>query len=177
MDLQDFNVDTLYFEAPATPDIDDLLAQASLAYGKGGAESHLLRAYALAPEHLSVLVGLYRFYFYQHRYQEALFIAQQLLQVVAPRIGFPDHWRNVRTLHLEQGVMLSIGFVRFYLLALKAAAYVQLRLGAFQEGKDMLRKIVELDSADRLGAKHLLAMLDNNSADVIPFPGKASKEA
>lgn len=177
MDLQDFNVDTLYFEESQNPDVDQLLSKAAAQYGTPSAETCLLQAYQLAPGNLSVLVGLYRFYFYQHRYEDALFVAQQLLTCVAPRIDFPDNWRNLRTSHLAQGVMISIGFVRFYLLALKATGYVQLRLGEFQEGGDMLRKVIEMDAADRLGAKLLIDMLDRNSADIIPFPVKASKEA
>ncbi len=177
MDLQDFNVDTLYFEDTPNAVVEQLLAQAAERYATGDAESVLLQAYQRAPENLSVLVGLYRFYFYQHRYDDALFIAQQLLACVAPRIDFPSSWRNLRNSHLAQGVMISIGFVRFYLLALKAAGYIQLRLGDFQEGGDMLRKVIEMDAADRLGAKILIEMLDRNSAEVIQFPLKVSKEA
>lgn len=177
MDLQDFNVDTLYFENDHNNIINTLLSKAAAAYASGDAERFLLQAYRLAPTHLSVLVGLYRYYFYQHRYEDALHVAEQLLSAVAPRIEFPEHWRQLQTDHLGQGVMISIGFVRFYLLVLKAAAYVQLRLGNFQEGVDMLRKVTELDSADRLGAKILLDILNQNSAEVLHFPVMALKEA
>jgi hypothetical protein len=46
--------------------------------------------------------------------------------------------------------------VRFYLLALKGAAYLELRLGKEDNAVLRLKKILELDSEDRLGAKVLL---------------------
>jgi hypothetical protein len=46
--------------------------------------------------------------------------------------------------------------VRFYLLALKGAAYLNFRMGKIDEGVRMLNKVIELDSNDRLGAKALM---------------------
>lgn len=178
MDLQDFNVDTLYCEDLAATPIEQLLLEAEVQYANGSdrAESLLLKAFQLAPESLTVLIGLYRYYFYQHRHDEALFIAMQLLDCVAPRIHFPAAWRNLRDIHLAQGVMISFSFVRFYLLALKAAGSLQLQLGQHQEGLDMLRKVITMDSADRLGTRHLLNTLERVSAEIIPFPIPATKE-
>jgi hypothetical protein len=99
-----------------------------------------------------------------------LFISLQLLDCVAPRINFPSAWRNLRDIHLAQGVMISFSFVRFYLLSLKAAGYLNLRLGHLEEGVDMLSKGIAMDNADRLGARQLLATLERPSADIIPFP-------
>lgn len=177
MDLQDFNVDTLYCEVLTATPVEQLLLEAEIQYANGSdrAEPLLLKAFQLAPESLTVLIGLYRYYFYQHRHDEALFIAMQLLDCVAPRINFPAAWRNLRDIHLAQGVMISFSFVRLYLLALKAAGYLQLRLGHYQEGLDMLRKVIAMDSADRLGARQLLNTVDRQSAEIIPFP--APKEA
>ena len=46
--------------------------------------------------------------------------------------------------------------VRFYLLALKGAGELNLRLGNMDLGIQMLEKVVELDSEDRLGVTALL---------------------
>ena len=71
MDLLDFSDCELYFDVPMPAAAEQLLAQASAEYGDPSAETALLRAHLLAPENLTVLVGLYRYYFYQHRLDDA----------------------------------------------------------------------------------------------------------
>jgi hypothetical protein len=44
-------------------------------------------------------------------------------------------------------------------MVLKATGYVNLRLGYFDIGQAMLKKLVELDSHDRMGGKALLDVL------------------
>lgn len=156
MDLQNFEGQLLYFDLNHSEEITQLLNVAAHAYGDGDAEPYLLKAYALAPENLTVLVALYRFYYYQHRYQDALDIAFQAMKAVAPSIGFPADWLNLAFNHLANGVLVSFTLVRFYLLALKGAGYLNLRMGNIADGVFMLKKVVEFDSKDRLGAKGLL---------------------
>lgn len=156
MDLQDFEAQLLYFDLSVAPEVTQLIKQGAEAYAEGDAEPYLQRAYAIAPDNLSVLVALYRFYYYQHRYQEALTIAYKAMAVVAPGIYFPEHWSQLTFNHLSYGVLQSFTMVRFYLLALKGAAYLNLRLGNIEEGVIMLNKVAEYDSNDRLGAKSLL---------------------
>lgn len=167
MDLQDFNGEMLYFDQPEPPRIGELLLAASQHYGLGQAEGFLLEAYAIAPQNLSVLVGLYRFYYYQHRYADALRIADLAMNVVAPQIEFPEHWSELNMNSLGLGVLHSMALVRFYLLALKGAGYLNLRIGQFETGLRMLQKVRSLDEADRLGTKVLLDVLAENTADVI----------
>ncbi|NNM52880.1 MAG: hypothetical protein HKM02_11775 [Pseudomonadales bacterium] len=169
MDLLDFESEALYFDEPMPEKIKYLLNQAADSYAQHGAEPFLLEANRLAPDSLSVLVGLYRYYFYQHDHAHALVVAHQVMRVVAPRISFPMHWRDVDEYALGRGVMTSISLVRFYLLSLKAAGYINLRLARFDEGKDMLSKVVSLDESDRLGARSLLDYLDSRQAEIIPF--------
>ena len=92
----------------------------------------------------------------QHRLPEAIDVAFQVMRGVAPTIGFPDNWEKLKFEHLAYGVMESFTRVRYYLLALKGAAYMNLRIGNIAEGVRMLNKVVENDSNDRLGAKALL---------------------
>ena len=75
MDLLDFSDCKLYFEDALPAEAERLIAQAASEYGEAGAELSLLRAHMIAPENLMVLVGLYRYYFYQHRLDDALVVA------------------------------------------------------------------------------------------------------
>ncbi len=156
MDLQDFEGQSLYFDKPMSAEVEQLIQRASEAYAEGRAEPLLLKAFALSPENLTVLVALYRFYYYQHRYPEAIDIADHVMLVVAPGITFPDHWEDISSANLANGLMRSFTQVRFYLLALKGAAYLYLRSGQVEKGVRMLNKVIELDSRDRLGAGALL---------------------
>jgi len=172
MDLQDFCSDMLYFDEPLSLPVELLLQRAANAYGEGNAEPLLLKAYANAPENLSVLVGLYRFYYYQHRYLQALETASRVMAVVAPRIEFPECWQDITQNHIANGVMVSIGLVRFYLFALKAAGYISLRMNNYEGGIAMLEKVVAMDAADRLGAQQLLDIMGAHKAEVVPFPSR-----
>ncbi len=167
MDLLDFEQAELYFDEPLAPDVARLIVAAADNYGSDEAESLLLRANLMAPQHLMVLVALYRYYFYQHRLEDALLVGESTLAVVGRRLDFPESWRYLNEANLGEGVMRSMGLVRFYLLVLKATGYINLRLGNLTTGQAMLEKLVELDSHDRMGGKALLDVLyqrlDNDS--------------
>lgn len=156
MDLMDFDQAALYFDEAVDPRVESLIAEAGQAYGDEAAEPLLHKAYFLAPEALLVLVALYRFYFYQHRLEDALTVADRAMAIAGRRLGFPDQWSKLHPEVLGQAVLKSMGLLRFYLHVLKAAGYINLRLDRFQTGKAMLEKLIELDSHDRLGAKALL---------------------
>ena len=156
MDLMDFDKAGLYFDEPVAPEVQDLLAAAAGAYGDPEAETLLHKAYFLAPEALVVLVGLYRYYFYQHRLDDALIVADRAMRIVGRRLGFPDEWTRLHPNFLGQAVMRSMGLLRFYLSVLKATGYINLRLGRMEQGRAQLEKLVELDSHDRFGGKALL---------------------
>ena len=171
MDLQNFTNDMLYFDEPLSPVLEGLLQRAADEYGPD-AEPILMEAFELAPTNLSVLVGLYRYYYYQHRYHDAIYIAHRVMKVVGGKIEFPERWQDVSMVDVINGTNHSFGLVRFYLFALKAAGYLNLRLGNFAEGKSMITKVVAMDTADRLGARLLLDILGAHTADVIPFTAK-----
>ena len=160
MDLLDFDQTELYFDEPLALDVVHLIEAAADAYGSDEAESYLLRANLLAPQHLTVLVALYRYYFYQHRLEDALLVAESALAVVGRRLEFPDSWGDLREANVGAGVMRSMGLVRFYLMVLKAAGYIHLRLGNREVGRAMLEKLVQLDSHDRIGGKALLEVMN-----------------
>ena len=165
MDLLDFDQAELYFDEPLARDVARLLVEAADKYGSEEAESLLLRANLMAPQHLMVLVALYRYYFYQHRLEDALLVAESALAVAGRRLEFPESWLYLREVNVGAGVMRSMGLVRFYLMVFKAAGYINLRLGNLKAGQAMLEKLVELDSHDRMGGKALLDVILNQTMD------------
>ena len=160
MDLLDFSDCKLYFEDALPAEAERLIAQAASEYGEAGAELSLLRALLLAPENLSVLVGLYRYYFYQHRLEDALVVAERAMQLSGRELGLPTDWRLLDETRLGSAAANSFGLLRFYLLALKAASVVLLRLGQISESRARLIKVAGLDSRDQLGAGKLLEVVD-----------------
>ena len=159
LDLLDIGDEGLYFDEPSSAEVDALILRAAGLYGEAEADQCLLRAYFLAPEQLSVLVALYRYFFYQHRLQDALRVAERALAVTARRLRLPAGWEALSTASVDDVVLASMGLLRFLLLALKGSAVILLRLGELDEADRRLRKIRELDHADVLGVEPLLAIL------------------
>jgi tetratricopeptide (TPR) repeat protein len=156
IDLLEFDGEDLYFDEVLDDEAKRCLDKASEHYGTDKAETALMRAYFLEPEHPMVLVALYRFYYYQHRLKESLMVAERVLKVIGQRLEFPKDWRDLTEMGLGSGVMISMTLIRFYMLALKGAGFLELRLGEYPSAMQRLEKVVELDSKDRLGAKALL---------------------
>lgn len=160
MDLLDFSDCKLYFEDALPAEAERLIAQAASEYGDPAAELSLLRAHLLAPENLSVLVGLYRYYFYQHRLEDALVVAERAMQLSGRHLGLPADWNLIDETRLGSAAKNSFGLLRFYLLALKAASVVLLRLGQISASRARLIKLAGLDSRDQLGAGKLLEVVN-----------------
>jgi tetratricopeptide (TPR) repeat protein len=158
VDLLEFESEDLYFDEEIDAEARGCLDRAAEQYGRAEAEAALMRAYFLEPEHPMVLVALYRFYYYQHRLKESLLVAERVLKVVGKRLEFPQEWRDLTEMRLGSGVMISMTLIRFYMLALKGAGFLELRLGDYPSAIERLQKVVELDAKDRLGAKALLEM-------------------
>lgn len=162
MDLLDFEGQSLYFDEPMPEKVKTLLDEAAEAYGKTDSELLLLEAHLMAPENLTVLVALYRYYYYQHRLEHALIVSDRALRASGKLLEFPETWDALDIRYLAYGAMKSMGLVRFYLLCLKAAGYLNLRLRNNDEGLAMLNKVVELDESDRLGARLLIEVFNAN---------------
>jgi len=160
MDLLDFSDCKLYFEDALPAEAEQLIAEAAADYGQPNAEMALLRAHLLAPDHLTVLVALYRYYFYQHRLNDVLVVADHAMRVSARYLGLPRDWRQIDETKLGAAASISFGLLRFYLLALKAESIVLLRLGRIDESRDRLNKLAALDSKDHLGAAKLLEVVN-----------------
>lgn len=139
------------------------LRRASVCRDDGAAEALLRDAVSLAPDHPASYIGLYRFYFYRHRLEEALAVGQASLALAARLNRLPEDWRDVRS---DQADFRGWDpLPRFYLFVLKGCAYLNLRLGRQALGSDMLARLAALDPEDKLGGGVLSAVLERFGKD------------
>lgn len=160
MDFLDFENHDLYFDEPLSANDEMLLKKAADAYPAKITETILLDIFTRLPDNLIIIVALYRYYYYQHRYEDALDIASRALSVSAAMMDIDVDWKGMTEHHLGQGVFVSMGLIRFYMLGLKASAYLLMRIGDVEEAHSRLKKIIELDPADQFGAAFLYQMAE-----------------
>jgi len=165
IDLLDFEAQGLYFEQPDVAGVEELIATAAENYAGGDAELSLLQAYFIAPESLNVLVALNRFYYYQHRLEEALAATSKALVVIRPTIAFPEHWHELQISHITEAPAALLTNVRLYLFTLKAIGFLNMRLENLDVSQAIFEKLVELDSKDRIGAQGLLELVIKRKTD------------
>jgi hypothetical protein len=169
MDLLDFEAQGLYFEEPDVAGVKEMIATAAENYATGDAELSLLRAYFLAPESLNVLVALNRFYYYQHRLEDALRATVKALAVIRPLLGFPEDWRDLQQSHITDAPADLLTQVRLYLFTLKAIGFLNMRLHNLDVSQCIFEKLVGLDSMDRIGAKGLLELVIKRKSEDTHF--------
>jgi tetratricopeptide (TPR) repeat protein len=160
VDFLNFEDHDLYFDEQMCASDEALLNKAAEAYPDEKAEVILLEMQSRLPDNLTVIVALYRFYYYQHRYEEALDIASKALDVSAAMMGIRMEWSDVTLSHLGESVLVSMGLIRFYMLSLKASAYLLLRMNNIEEAYARLKKVVDLDPSDQFGATFLFEMAE-----------------
>ncbi len=147
------------------PDAERLLFEAGANYEHSEtALAQLREARRLAPNHVAVLIGLYRFFFYKGRLREALEIGQSCLLRAAIDNSLPLDWRSVKA---DQAPFASFEApqARFFMFALKGYAYLNMRLGDLEEGRAAVAKLLELDSSDKVGAEVLLRVLERREQE------------
>ncbi len=166
MDFLDFDGRDLYFDSRTSEEVEELIHKASVAYPEDEAELYLLRCYFYEPDNLSVHVSLYRYYYYKHDYQSALKVAERTLEVAGKNLGYNESWRELSLARLSGGVMVSMGLTRYYLLGLKASAYLLMRLEDLKGAVERLEKVHEMDPADQFGIKDLLAIAKRRMSDI-----------
>jgi len=160
-DLLDFEAQALYFEDALPEEVSSLIAAAAEGYGSDTAEASLLRAYFLEPDHLTVLVALYRYFYYQHRYPDAFLVAERAMAVAGKRLGIQEDWQTLGMESLSAAIAESMTLTRFYLMALKGSGYLKLRMNEAEAGLKRLEKVAELDLDDRLGVHALVEIARN----------------
>ncbi|HEY3327522.1 MAG TPA: hypothetical protein VGK14_10175 [Novimethylophilus sp.] len=143
---------------------EEQLRLASMAYADDTkAEMHLALAKAVAPNNPVVQVGEYRYYFYKGRLAEALKVAVTCLVSVAAELRLPARWQEVTPSHAD--FRNDEPAHRFYLFALKAYAYLLLRLKRMDEGRAVVDKLLQLDPDNKVGGKVLLDVLERIGKD------------
>lgn len=150
-----------YFEESLTDKVRQLLDAAAESYGNGErAELLLQQARLQAPESLTVMVALYRFYFYRHRLAETLEVATLAMHLSGRLLGLVSDWPELETEEFDRQAAGKVTTGRFYLFALKGAGYLNMRQGELELGTAQLKKVRELDPEDRLGASVLLKVAE-----------------
>ncbi|HKI62723.1 MAG TPA: hypothetical protein VKA31_10555 [Mariprofundaceae bacterium] len=164
IDLMEMSDHDLYFDQPLAESLEGLIRQAASLYHRPESEFMLLAAYMIQPHHPTIHVALYRYYYYKHRLAEALMMAERTLEDSGIRLGFLGHWSEV-TLERLKASQNNMAMVRYYLLALKGAGFICLRMGRRQEGLMRLRKVAAMDAEDRLGTRAILQVVEHPEED------------
>lgn len=159
MDLLEFEAKDLYFQKEDSEEVQALIQYASELYSSGEAELPLLQAFLRAPESLNVLVSLNRFYYYQHRLEEALLISERALVLIREGIAFPEDWRQLERTHISEAPKDWLTRIRLYLFTLKSIGFLNMRMENLELSRGIFEKLVALDDKDRIGAKALLALV------------------
>ncbi len=155
--------------AGLSPEVHALIDQAAqLQDQPTQAQSLLEQARAAAPRHPAPLIALYRFHFYGHRLEQALVAGEDALAVARTALGssFGDEPPSDDEARHDAAV-------RFYLFALKALAYLHLRLGQLDEAKGYLHELRRLDPRDHVGGgllSHILHRHRSGSAPTSDYP-------
>lgn len=173
MDLLDLDNEAMYFETPLPTEVQQLLDESGEQYRSraldgsaddelerasvDSAEWALLRAHLKAPEHLSVIVALYRFFYYRHRYAEAVMMADRAILLSSRQLGLSEDWRQLGQIELKQAAERSMASTRFLLLALKGAAWLLLRQNQPQAAIERLAPVRAFDQGNQLGTAELLS--------------------
>ncbi len=160
MDLLDFEATDLYYLQADSEEVQQLIQDAGLNYENGSAELPLLKAYLRAPESLNVLIALNRFYYYQHRLNEALLTSEKALEIIRRRIEFPAHWPEVEMRHILEAPKEQLSWVRLYLFTLKSIGFLKMRLRDLSFSRQVFEKLTTLDQENRIGAQGLLDLLN-----------------
>jgi hypothetical protein len=153
-----------YYGGDLPAEAERALHQAAISFADQPiAEEHLRRAWQIAPGHLAVAIGAYKFYLYHHRLADALPYARSCLIEAARKVGLAEDWRTVRSDQADFS-----GFdaePRLFLFSLLAWGYLLVRLGRRDEGRQALDHILSLDPSDKLGVASLLSIIDQGGAE------------
>lgn len=143
-----------------SPQVNELITQAGLLRHLPQEALPLLeQARAAAPRHPAPLIALYRFHFYAHQLDMARTAGEDALAIARTALG-PDFGDEPPGDEATRGDAA----VRFYLFILKGLAYLNMRLGAMQEARLLLRELRRLDPQDHIGGALLFHVLTRHES-------------
>jgi hypothetical protein len=129
------------------------------------AEDELSRARSLAPDHLQVHVGTYKFLFYTHKYDAASVAALVCIDLILQRRQIH---KSLFQLTIEDAPFDQFDAeVRFLMNAIMAYGYCLLRMGLVEKGKEVLQLLAQLDQAKQTSVLNLISIVDENTNDEI----------
>ncbi|MDW8323040.1 MAG: hypothetical protein RMK60_02955 [Burkholderiales bacterium] len=149
-------------EGAAALDVPDavraLIERGMALHAKDPRQADFLLAYALslAPQALALYRTLYKFYHRQGRADLALDLAVRALQVAAGQAGLPADWRSWTPAALGAAEQAAASQA---LQALKAQAFLRLRLGDADTAEAILARLRALDPMDGSGVSVVGALL------------------
>ncbi|WP_341674848.1 hypothetical protein [Niveibacterium sp. SC-1] len=152
-----FDIDNAVLGGELPGAVQALIQQAGQIRGQVPLALLLLeQAHALAPHHPATLIAIYRFHFYGNRISEARDVALRALALAQRELGLAARWQEVqRDVRFDDLTPLP----RFFLFALKAYAYLSLRLRELDEGRAVIERLAVLDPRDRVGHRVLATVL------------------
>ena len=143
------------------PEIKQLLFLASENWEYTGlAEKYIREALSKAGNNLDVLVGAYRFFFYKHKSEIALSIAQKAITAIATQENLPQKWSELKPILLRRKQEPDI---RLYLNAYAATGLILAQLGRLEEAKDISQQVKQIDDSSQFCATTVLEILTKTS--------------
>ena len=110
-------------------------------------------------ENLDLLIGAYRFFFYNQNYEMALMLALKIMGLLERDY---DYLGNLKALKERLETNPDDVIARLYLNAYIAYAYVNIRLGMVDKAKNLLLSLSELDPFDQFGTQTMIRVLENS---------------
>lgn len=127
------------------------------------AEDLLLKARALLPNRIEVLVALYKMYAYSNRHDESLQLIDEALAMAAVQAGIEADWRQLDSHSTEWNP--ASGALRLYLYSMKARGFVLLRKTQVADAWEVLSKLMLLDADDQVGGRVVYEMAERLRED------------
>ncbi|NBD31553.1 MAG: hypothetical protein GVY17_00905 [Cyanobacteria bacterium] len=144
----------------AEPEVKQLLLLASENREDASlSENYVRKALFKAGDNLSVLVGAYRFFFYQHQPTVALAIARQVLQSITARENLPAQWSQLKPILEARQQNANI---RLYLNTYAAISLVLAQLGEIEEAKLISQRVRGIDDTRQFCATTVFDILSHS---------------
>lgn len=130
-----------WYDVPG--DVKQLLILASDNWGDSTeSERYVNEALAKAEDHLDVLVGAYRYFFYKNKSDIALQIAHKVIDKITREENLPSDWERLKPILLDRKNEPQI---RLYINAYAATGFLLARQGKLEEAKLVTERVKECD--------------------------------
>lgn len=125
-------------------EIKRLLILASENWENAKLSQHYMKeALERAGDNLEVLIGAYRFFFYQKNPAIALNIAERVMGIITVKENLPSQWLELESILERRKEEENL---RLYLNAYAAQGYILAKLGRLEEAKRITERVKKLDT-------------------------------